>query len=231
MKDYSKYLENAQDYILSYKKEDGCILVTFADKTVVTYAYNIALEQRIIEKMKNQANEAIKLRDYFQRKFDEYGRNRLIDLLFGSGTLIASAIFKIVSQNNDSFGSILGVSFYSSGLYDSLRTLSFSNKLKDIDKLEYFFRNEQELNGTNEAYSLVNLAGSNIGKKTLRLIFDALFQGLAPVNLNNIDKFELGDLVNLKEHFAKFKMVSADSEEKTEEQGRSLTKEYNQNNR
>lgn len=231
MKDYSKYLENSKDYILSYKKEDGTIVVNFADKSVVTFVYDVALEQRIIEKMRNQAQEAIKLYDYFSNKTIKF--SKLIDrdgtisfvtmveclLIIFFDTSIYSHLITLLFP----FGCGM-TTFFRSMLWAASKKNSFENKLYDIEKLKYFLENEHELN---KSIAQGNNLMENVRKKAIQSVSDALSQNQAPVNLNNIDKFELGDLIKMRKRLDKIKELSADSEEKTEEQGKTLTKDYN----
>ena len=219
MKDYSLNTDEQKKYILSYKIEDGKIIVKLASREIYTIPYTEENEQSVISKMESQARKAeVKPLDIV---------NRALSITQPLLTPIAVVIF----INNGGWFSamLLGIFASEAILYPAWNIINVM-KQRDIKKLNYFLDHQQELNDSVENNEKMLL---NVSKKTVSKIKAQQNEGKKPFNINNIDNYSLKDLRTLKENFERipsfgFRENESMLKEPTpEKQGNVLKKTFN----
>lgn len=223
MKNYALNKEEAHDYILSYRVEKDKIILKLPRHTYTKIPYSLENETKILNIMRSQIPD---------KKTRIRSKEICIILLillasFFIPACVVAAITKIGLLSLPSVlfgivGLIIGGAISMEMMDHDGPTMTYPG----LNKLWYWLENKVELN-SEKLFNENVLA--NLSKEQVDEIYETAKRNQQPINVNNVEKFSLRDLRKIR--MALETMQSFDSEEKAEEQGKSLTKEYYSNNR
>ena len=188
MKDYKELINLKDEFITNYNIVNNEIIIYYSNELVVKEPYTKELEKEILTKMENQAKKALSLKENIKNQVNSDMKISLIMFIL---TVIHIMIFII--------GSATIITYISSPIILTLFLIGFkdtikgNNKIQELKKIEYFFKNQLEINKSN------NLKTLKLSKKAIKhiesknIIFD----------INSIDYFSLNDLRKIKEFIDK----------------------------
>ena len=222
MKDYSDSVFGKKDYILCYriveKEYDFSsgnvdvkgkrIIVTYADKSEKTFDYSQEMENSIIKQMEDQVLYA-----------EPMEISRLTSIMSGAEIpFIAYNVIKYVNTldviNLISL-SLLGVSELAFGAL----FLAHNQDKKEIDKMHYYLENKYIIN---YKFQNADLDSLRLSKKAKNEISDKRyssadslekFNETFKIDLNNIEKFSLKDLIKIRKSIVNEDYEYGDDEE------------------
>ncbi len=212
MKDYSNNLYDYERYILSYKIKNGKIIAKLANGGSYTIPYTEENEKSVISRMETQAREA------YVEPLSGFAK---IMSILQPLVVLPLAILNFIDYGGLLFGVVLGMVTFSSIFFPALCIINVI-KRRDIEKLNYFLRYQEELNDNvlNNENMLIN-----VSEKAVNQIKKQQVSGEKIFNINNIDSYSLSDLRTLKENLDRINSFCFDEDESTlEEQGPILKK-------
>lgn len=191
MKDYSLNNDDRKRFILSYVVENGTIVAKLASGEEYVVSYSEENEQNILNRMKNQANNAIDKEYKINNQIKKSAIWSCVMLLL----IIANAFIYIF--DTPSMFTYLALTLGSlSFVLDSAQVITNLIKKKEIEKLKYFLDNEQMLNDNVRKNENIF---SRVNNKTVQKIQQTPME--KPVfDINTIDNYKLTDLKILRDN-------------------------------
>lgn len=189
MKDYSLNRKDSESFILSYTIEDGNIVAKTASGELITVPYSVENENQILSKMEKQAKWA-----------------HLKPLTLGDKILTVSQplVFPIAIFNFIHYGrlynAIIALMVVVASICFPAQTISYLLKKKELEKINYFLSNKNELNECIEKCENKELG---LSKEAVKQIEIQKKEKKSPITINNIDNYSLADLKKLKENIEK----------------------------
>ena len=181
MKDYSLNDDDSKKFILSYKIENGEIVAKLASGELYTIPYSEENENEIISRMEEQAERA---------QPTPFKPFEIIYAILNS-TALPFAISNFVNNVRLGNGIVLTGVFIGT-IETSRRVIIYAIEKRDIEKLNYFLDNKEELN------KIVKLTSENmklgVSKKAVSEIELQRSEKKPPFTINNIDVYSLSDL-------------------------------------
>lgn len=182
MKDYSLNDDDSKKFILSYKIENGEIVAKLASGELYTIPYSEENENEIISRMEEQAERA---------QPTPFKPFEIICAILESTTL-PFAISNFVNNVRLSNGIVLtGVVIGT--IETSIRVIIYAIEKRDIEKLNYFLDNKEELNKIAVKLTSENMK-LGVSKKAVSEIELQRSEKKPPFTINNIDIYSLSDL-------------------------------------
>ncbi len=199
MKDYSLNFDDPKKFILSYKIENGKIIVKLASGGLYTVPYSEDNENTIISRMESQARNA-------QPK-----QLKAIDKILSitQPLILPLAIMNFVTYGGWFYAIMLAI-LVEGAIYYPARRIINAIKKRDIEKLNYFLDHKEELNESIEKSEKMKLG---VSKKAVKQIELQKSENKEPFNINNIDNYSLSDLKILKKNIEKISLFEFDEEE------------------
>lgn len=189
MKDYSLNRKDSESFILSYKIEDGNIVAKTASGELITVPYSVENENQILSKMEKQAKWA-----------------HLKPLTLGDKILTVSqplvfpiAIFNFIHYGGLYYAILLLIVGFGAFFYPA-QTISYLLKKKELEKINYFLSNKNELN---ECIEKCENKEIGLSKEAVKQIEIQKKEKKSPITINNLDNYSLADLKRLKENIEK----------------------------
>ena len=190
MKDYSLNRKDSESFILSYTIEDGNIVAKTASGELITVPYSVENENQILSKMEKQAKRT-KLKPL-----------TLVDkILTVSQPLVflPIVILKLIHYGG-LYNAIIALMVVVTSLYFPAQTISYLLKKKELEKINYFLSNKNELNECIEKCENKELG---LSKEAVKQIEIQKKEKKSPITINNIDNYSLADLKRLKANIEK----------------------------
>ena len=212
MKNYSKSYKESKTFILSYKIENGKLIIKLASGELYVIPYSNKNEQKILSKMEKQVRRA---------KLKPMGISNLV--FFIPAILIISRFFG-------------GLIFFGASLLCVILIggiIIHSNKMKEVKKLNYFLEYKELLNKDIEKSENVKLG---ISKKANKEIEVQKSKNKPAFTINNMDNYSLKDLQIINEnicrlHFFGFDEKTTELDDIPEEKGPVLKRALNKENK
>ena len=210
MKDYSLNYDDSKKFILSYKIENRKIIAKLASGESYVIPYSEENESTIISRMENQARLA-HLKPLKQ-----------LDKIFA---ICLPLILLVAISNFINYGGWfngIGLAIIApSAIYYPAKAIKHAIKKRDLKKLRYFLDNKIELNENIEKSENMKLG---VSKRAVKEIELQKSQNKQPFHINNIDRYSLNDLKNLRENIERISSFGFDEEtptikETTDEKG------------
>lgn len=193
MKDYSVTRKEQKSYVLSYEIKGNKIVMKMADGTTKEAPYSELTEQAILSQMESQVKRAKKWKEL------PIGAGINVATLIGLAmvmlfiyhTIPSPALYQTLMVAVPT--ALTGVSIIS-----FLKHMEdFERTPKEVEKLNYFVENKDELSSTvNEKEKVMDGLSS---KATKQINKEDLISGES-LTVNNIDKFSLKDLKTLRDN-------------------------------
>ena len=185
MKDYLLNCDDSRRNILSYKIKNGEIVAKLASGELYTIPYSDENENTIISRMEEQARKS----QIMPLKKAEKNFSILMPLI-----ILPLSVINFLNYGGWFFATVLTTVSVTAIIYPMKMILKVI-KNRELNKMKYFLKYKDELN---EIIKKNNNMELGVSKKAIEQIKLQINKEKEPLNINNIDKYSLNDLMKLR---------------------------------